>query len=493
MRNETKVKPMKENDLYQELLATENRVCISGAGKPRPVTDYANLVRNATWRQAWDATTRAMAPIHEVAGSIWSDAIERCLQENGSAYIPKMDAPVYIDRPIVLHSGNRLIAHPEADIRLKLGAVGTCLVQNASIVFSQTRPVDMCAGADKGIAIEGGIWSDQRNEFREKGGAYDQKGSMPGSHGMFLLHNVSNITVRNVRFRDCSSYAVQIGNATDFIIEDIVFDETADGVHVEGPSTRGIIRHIAGKTNDDAVALNAWDWDDSSITFGSITDVLIEDIENPPGHVWSELRLLPGTKVFPDGETIDCDIRRCVYRNIRGVHTFKMYDQPNLSKPEQDFADPIGKMSDLFFSDIVVDGIHKADYYDPFSDGVFDICADIEGLSIRDVRFNYTPGEGDMAPYLVSVGPKGLTWPRGRTPEEGWKEVFNPHANPVVKGLKVRGVQVPAAGRVGVHVPCKDPTALVHERRLSMNPDFPRTMPRGGTGCGRVIDGEVRA
>jgi hypothetical protein len=66
-------------------------------------------------------------------------------------------------------------------------------------------------------------------------------------------------------------------------------------------------------------------------------------------------------------------------------------------------------MSDLFFSNIIIEGIRKADYYDPSSDGVFDICTDIKRISIRDIQFNYTPGTSDMAPYLVSVGPKGLT------------------------------------------------------------------------------------
>lgn len=479
---------MIEDDLYRELLATEKRVCLPGAGKPRPVTDYADLVRDESWQQTWNLNSRTAGQVHKVSGRIWSDAIERCLKENGSAFIPRTAAPIYIDRPIVLQSGNRLIVHSETEIRLKIGVAGTCMLRNAGIVFSQARAVNMCAGADKGILIEGGIWSDQGNEGRGRGGAYDQAGSMPGSRGIFLLHNVAGITARNVRFRDCSAFAIQLGNAADFVIEHITFDETADGIHIEGPSVRGIIRHIAGKTNDDAVALNAWDWDDSSLTFGPITDVLVEDIQTRPGYTWSELRLLPGTKVFPNGETVACDIRRCLFRNIRGVHTFKMYDQPNLYKPEQDFADPIGKMSDLFFADIVVDGISQADYYDKSSDGVFDICADVDGISISNVRFNYTPGEADMARYLVSVGPKALTWARGKTPEDGWKEVFNPNANPVVRALTIKGVYLPDSKKPGAHVPCEDVAKLVNERRLSVNPDFPRSMPRGGTGRGRVVN-----
>ena len=317
-----------------------------------------------------------------------------------------------------------------------------------------------------------------------------------------LFHNIERVAVRNVVFRDCSAFAVQVGNAVDYIIENITFDETADGIHIEGPSERGIIRHIHGKTTDDAIALNAWDWQLASITFGVITDVLVEDVEMQPGYVWSELRLLPGTKIFSTGETLDCDIRRCIFRNIRGVHTFKMYDQPNLGNPEGDFADPIGKMSDLYFSDIVVDGIEQSEYYDPTSDGVLDICADIDGLSIRNVQFNYIPGKADMAPYLVSVGPKALTWHRMPTDESGsswrppvaenvddeWIDVFNPNANPVVKGLVIKDIYCPDHNSPGAYVPCVDLPSLINERRSTPNPDFPNTMPRGGNGRGKVID-----
>jgi hypothetical protein len=493
---------MNENELYRNLLSIEDRVPSLNQSELKPIMDYADLVREAKWQQAWDPDARSLGQLHEMRGEIWSDAIERCLAEHGVVYIPKMDAPIYIDRPIELSSGNCLVIHPETEIRLKVGKVGTCMVRNSQQVLSKDRPIRMCAGADQDIYIEGGIWCDQNNEGRGRGGEYDQIDSMPGSMGTFLLHNIVGVIVRNAIFRDCSAFAVQIGNARDYIIENITFDETADGIHVEGPSERGIIRHISGKTNDDAVALNAWDWHNASLTFGEISDVLVEDIEMQPGYTWSELRLLPGTKLFSTGETLDCDIRRCIFRNIRGIHTFKMYDQPNLGNPEGDFANPIGKMFDLFFTDIMIDGIQPSDYYDPSSDGVFDICTDIDRISIRDVRFNYVPGQGEMAPYLVSVGPKSLTWHRTPTSESGscwrppvdgntedeWVEVFNPNADPIVKGLMVKNIKIPDQNNLGTYVPHPDFVALINERRLTLNPDFPATMPRGGTGSGKVIE-----
>ncbi len=245
----------------------------------KSIIDYADLVRETEWQQKWEPRARSMSQLHDMRGSIWSDVIERCLTEHGYAYVPKISTPIYIDRPIVLRSGNRLIVHPETEIRLKVGTVGTCMVRNSQVVLSQDRPVQMCRGADEDILVEGGIWCDQNNDGRGRGGEYDPKGSVPGSIGMFLFQDISRVVVRNVIFRDCSAFAVQIGNASDYIFEGITFDETADGIHVDGPSQRGIIRHIHGKTNDDAVALNAWDWHIGSITFGSITDVL--DVFNP--------------------------------------------------------------------------------------------------------------------------------------------------------------------------------------------------------------------
>ena len=65
-------------------------------GELRSVADYAHLVRQESWQQAWDADTRTVGEVHEVHGSVYSDAIDQCLCENGSVYVPQMDLPVYL-------------------------------------------------------------------------------------------------------------------------------------------------------------------------------------------------------------------------------------------------------------------------------------------------------------------------------------------------------------------------------------------------------------
>jgi len=121
---------LSEEELYCQLLKTEDRLTFSDAGNCHPVTDYIGLVRELTWQQKWDAAAGTMREPHDVTGRVWSDAVERCLAENGSAYIPRMAEPVYIDRPMVLRSGNRLVIHPETEIRLIVGARGTCMIYN---------------------------------------------------------------------------------------------------------------------------------------------------------------------------------------------------------------------------------------------------------------------------------------------------------------------------------------------------------------------------
>ena len=112
-----------------------------------------------------------------------------------------------------------------------------------------------------------------------------------------------------------------IGNCRNFIIQDIEFkDVNRDGIHVEGPAYDGLIRDIRGRTGDDMIALNAWDWTNSSLTFGSIYNVIVEDIKCDPGYLWSEMRLHPGNYVLPDGRTIECPVYnadRCQRKNTR--------------------------------------------------------------------------------------------------------------------------------------------------------------------------------
>ena len=133
---------------------------------------------------------------------------------------------------------------------------------------------------------------------------------------------------------------------------------------------------------------------------------------------------------------------------------------------------------------------------------VYWISAPISMVSRSECALQLRSRPNEMAPYLVSVGPKALTWHRSPSDESGscwrppvkegaedeWVDVFNPNANPVVRGLVVKDIYIPDQNDPGSYVQCADLASLVNERRTTLNPDFPNTMPRGGTGRGKVMD-----
>ena len=357
---------------------------------------------------------------------------------------PFSPPPIYIDRPIVLHSGNRLRVDAKTEIRL-LPYAGVCLVRNEHMVDGQHGQVEMCRGADRDIVVEGGIWRDLRSAWVPDDAHAATDKPLHGQHGLFTFHNVESIRICGATIREGSDFGIQIGNCRDVVVTDITFEEHhRDGVHDEGPAAGGIIRGLRGKTGDDVVALNAWDRESYSVTFGPISDVLVEDVASVPKWTWSELRLLAGTKRFANGERVPCDIERCVFRNIRNIHTVKM----------------------------------------------------IDGLSIRDVRLDFAPGlENDRSVRLVAVGPMSTTWPLPAGDARGeWLEIFSPNVNCTVRDLAVSNVLGPLPDDTEPCIPVQDPARLVMVRKQHPNPDFPKTQPRGGTGRGElrhlVVDGK---
>lgn len=72
--------------------------------------------------------------------------------------IPAQAEPYYLDRPIVLKSGQCLFADPEAEIRLKPGT-STCMLRNEHVVGYQNGPVPESLQPDADTLIEGGVWT----------------------------------------------------------------------------------------------------------------------------------------------------------------------------------------------------------------------------------------------------------------------------------------------------------------------------------------------
>ena len=112
--------------------------------------------------------------------------------------------------------------------------------------------------------------------------------------------------------------------------------------------------------------------------------------------------------------------------------------------------------------------------------GLFEIGADCRNLVIRGVSLGfpsevYASGGG----ALVSVGPKSSTWKQGHDDPALWAELFEPDLVCTAENVTLGDIRFSDG-------PCTDERLLIRARRLTLNEDYPRTTPRGGTGYGVV-------
>ena len=449
------------------------------AGAPKLDT-FRHLVRTGSWTEVWPDAAGKPQP-RAVTGEVWTAALQAALDQHNTATIPARPQPYYLDAPLVLKPGQSLTADVKAEIRL-LPSVNTCMIRNEHLVGSRTGPVPADVARDRGIVIEGGIWTTLTTApgpcNGNTRGRSAKQGDMYGCHGVILLNNVCGVVVRNVTIRQSRAFGVHLSNCRDFLVEGVTFeDQGRDGIHVNGPAAYGVIRHVSGVTHDDFVALNAWEWANYAPSYGPIHHVLVEEVSgsalasgdpaSPLPDGTAEIRLLPGTKTFADGTKLACDISDCAFRKLTDIRTVKAYDQPNLEMGrEKDFCDPIGTLRNVFFSQLT------------FSrPGRFQIAANVEGLTIEDVLFRFVPSDTFR---LVEIGPMSATYKHKPDDPATWTELFSPDRDVTVRAFRLTGVRVLQGGQP---VPLADASArIVKTADQKLNPDYPKTTPRGGVG-----------
>ena len=428
-----------------------------------------------------------------------SETIAVALASSFAVEIPKLPFPVLLDRPIILSSGQRLSVHPETVMHLMDGC-GGIMVRNANPADGRFHPLPD-KRLDHDILVEGGIWENaasgvspnDSNAVIQAFGANGQRfidsmgretnaaGSEGGGGhllGVFFFCNARNITIRNVTIRRCNFYGILIAGCDHFIIEDITFDHNKmDGVHINGPSSYGVVRRMKGKTGDDFVALNAWDWGLSAVTFGLIHHICVQDID----CTGDEIRLLPGRKMFSDNESLDCDIHDCQFQHIRNAYCFKLYQQPNCRNDLMGWNDksPIpGNIRDVTFEDVELNALTSVGLGEVKVTALFEICADCDNLSFEGIRVGLPLNDFRAAGMrLVEVGPKSSTWKRGIQDPALWAELFDPELVCTAKNLSFKNITF--AGMA-----CSDKQAIVGCHRLQPNPEYPKTTPKGGSGYG---------
>ena len=423
------------------------------------------------------------------ADSCGSDVIAKALEGYDHVVVPELPFPIYLDRPIVMASGKRLTVHPKTAIRMMDGC-GGCMVRNEHVIDGRFGPFP-AEYEDHDILVEGGIWEQAKYGYSPADDhpamrsfatqRYD--GVVPDNArnvllGVFLFSNVKNFTVRGIVVRECEFYGVLVAGGSHFILENIVFqNHFKDGLHINGPSSYGYIRNISGETGDDLIALNAWDWATSAVSFGGIDRMDIQDVVCD--H--REVRLLPGRKVFLSGSKVDCPITDCRFQNIKGVYCFKMYQQPyflNDFREIKDKSEIAGVMKNIAFSNIELGALTEKGLGEVSVDAIFEICSDCTSITMDKITLDMPLQEVLKADVkLVKIGPKSSTFTFGQNDPSKWCELFDADLICTVDNLHLRDVSF--AG-----VPCRNQAALVSTVHLSPNLDYPNTTPKGGTGYG---------
>lgn len=428
-----------------------------------------------------------------------SDTLEAALAAHDWVEIPYVPFPLLLDRPILLRSGVRLTVHPETVLRMMDGC-GGCMVRNEHVFDGRQQPCPEEKN-DHDMLVEGGVWEyagsgmspkDPSPEIQSIGlhrevliDGEGRETNVAGSEGgggallgVFLFVNARNFTVRRLTVRRCDFYGILVAGGDHFVIEDIEFDRNKmDGVHVNGPSSYGLIQRMKGKTGDDFVALNAWDWALSAISFGAIHHILVQDID----CTGDEIRLLPGRKTYKDGRKTECPIHDCLYRRVHNAYCAKLYQQPNCMNDlngENDKSDIPGEIRGVLFQDVALDALQSTGLGEVSVSALFEICADCTDITFENIRVGVTKEEFRAAGMrLVEVGTKSSTWKRGHKDPKMWAELFDVDLVCTADDLTFRNVTF--AG-----VPCREKDVLVGAHALTVNPDYPNTTPKGGTGKG---------
>lgn len=433
----------------------------------------------------WHGIEEFSSLIYEKDGyPVYGDAIQAALDRYQCVAIEKQGS-MYLEKPLILKSGCRLKLDRYQHIANIPGTL-SCMIRNERITNGADAPVAH-KNFDTDLSVDGGIWDGglQEGDGEDKRLVTGLTPECKGALSIMIFVNAENLVVKNAEFKNGGiNYAVQLGNVRRFRISDLTFIRYGrDGVHINGPASYGEVCDLYGEDmGDDVVALNAWDWDTSAVTFGTIEKMYVHDNRTTN----NELRLLPGRKLYEDC-FVDCDIRQCILCRLSGIYTFKLYCQPNIFNAERedyhDVSGTVGNIYDVWFSDIDVDKNRNSGFHGLPVNGIFDVCADCHDLYFENIRVLATYEEVEKRGMkFMSVGPLSAVWKNGSEDPADWGEVFDPNAVCHVEKVYFQNI---------TFEDCRATTRemLAKEITMTLNPNYPNTIPRGGTGFGKL--GEI--
>ena len=407
--NALKMKDANEN----EILKLEDRVCI---------TEYEYLAKD----------------------NVWDQAINLALLQHNVVIIPFKEEPYYIANSIIMHSNNRIVADEEAVIK-KADGMRVVMLRNENVVDETYAPCPKDKEKDFNISIEGGIWQDYMTVRGVYGtnSVFDIFDTFHGIYTAMLFSNVENVSLKNMKFINSAGFSVQVGNAKNLCFENIKFEKCgADGLHINGNTENVYINHVSGQVGDDIVALNMWDWDNSSINFGPTRNVWCEDVELSADSPYKAIRILPAVYEYENYDDVDCSLENVVFKNIRGINNFKLYLQTTRYKVNEPEPGKVGSGDNIYFEDISIDLSEPIDKFEPYmkSDPVngaiagFEFGANIKNISFENIRVSMYRDKFPES-YLAVFGPKSFVT------HDGY-EAFDPYVSCRVENLYLKDIRI---------------------------------------------------
>lgn len=370
---------------------------------------------------------------------IWTKAFQRAVDEHE---VIKITAGEYlIDDTIILPSNCHIIAEEGAMIK-KTPKMNVLMLRNALTKDGSRMPV-IDGEKNQNISITGGIWTESVDGKNWRCGLYDRNGNFHGvSAGMFFNH-VENLSIKDVTIAKIGGYGIQVSHLNGGHFENITFEGTAaDGLHMNGFSENIRVKNVKGCVGDDLVALNAYDWPQSSVAFGPIRNVLCEDLEVFEESSYKALRILPGKYFYEDGTVSDCSIREVVFRNVKGIQTCKFYFQtpcyPIHGTPKS--GEP-GNCGNIRFENVEINLTEPVDKLPEYMEShpvkgsiaAFELGSNIEKLTFKNVKVTLDREKYPRS-YFMCIGPKSV--------RSGEYEVFDPYISSTAKEVVLENVTV---------------------------------------------------
>lgn len=433
---------MQKNEIRQHATAVVDSLEESLRAFPPAVsiTEYAHM--------------RTSAFHGETAVQSWSSALETALREHEHVYFPASDEPYFFDRTVIVPSSRYIECDRDATLAQTFPAT-EILFRNEHVVDGSRIPeAEQDVPRDHDIYITGGRFIDPHNARAGYGrsGMLDRNTYHTRFHGVSTLlffNHIDRFYIAHTTFVHCAAFAVQCGDLCDGAFLDLTMEGCfADGVHLGGNCRRLCIRSIRGEVGDDLVALNAYDWQNSSVNFGPMDTVWCQDLHQYETSRYKAMRIEPGIYTYADGTTVDCALTNALIEDVRGVSTFKMYFQtpPYKIRSEKPEAGVPGSSDWIYFRNIDVHMMEPTDMMPGYVDSdpvvgtcaVFEIGSNIGHLSLENVRMFLNREEYPYL-YMLSVGPKSVRMERGTEKE---LEIFDPNLCCEAGEVRIHGVTV---------------------------------------------------